>query len=165
MSSGLMVADYILSHSDISLTPLHIIKLVYISHGYTLAKTNKSLIEEKVEAWEHGPVIPTVYHAFKDYRGNPITSLYYCAVELNSDQIKDRREAIESEFNTEQRSIMDRVIEQYGNKDGTYLSYITHKKDTPWSRYYKKGKKFVEIPNEVIKEHYTELCNAEQQRQ
>ncbi len=38
------------------LTPMHLLRLVYISHGWMLAIYGRSLFHESVEAWKYGPV-------------------------------------------------------------------------------------------------------------
>ena len=51
-------------------------KRVYIAHGFSLAINKESLLDkrfDKVEAWKYGPVIPSVYHSFKQYKADPIT--------------------------------------------------------------------------------------------
>ena len=53
---------------------MKIIKLVYIAHGHYLAKNDSPLFTEKVEAWDYGPVIPSLYHEFKIYGAFPIDS-------------------------------------------------------------------------------------------
>ena len=73
--SAELVADFLLANSDRKLTPMEVNKLVYISHGWMLALHDESLISEKIEAWKHGPVIPSLYHKFKMYGAEPIDAL------------------------------------------------------------------------------------------
>ena len=47
---------------EIETTPMHVLKLVYLCHGWCLGFTGEALINEPVEAWTYGPVVPTVYH-------------------------------------------------------------------------------------------------------
>ena len=47
------------------LTVMQILKLVYFCHAWTLALYDRPLIEQPIEAWRYGPVIPDVYHSFK----------------------------------------------------------------------------------------------------
>jgi uncharacterized phage-associated protein len=54
-------------------SPMKLQKLVYFAHGLHLAQYNKPLINEGVQAWEYGPVIPALYHQFKTWGNNPIT--------------------------------------------------------------------------------------------
>ena len=56
-------------------TPLHLVKLVYISHGWVLGFHGIPLIRESVEAWKYGPVIPAVYHRYKPFGGSHINLL------------------------------------------------------------------------------------------
>ena len=48
-----------------SMSIMRVLKLVYMAHGWTLAVLNRPLIMDRIEAWEYGPVIPTVYYAFR----------------------------------------------------------------------------------------------------
>ena len=159
MYSAISIADYMLARSDGDLTPLHIIKLVYISHGYTLALKNKPLIGDRIEAWPYGPVIPALYHTFKQYGDDPIPRLYYCRTELGSDQIINRMKSLIGILQTE-TDILNKVQERYGELTGSQLIDITHMEGTPWSKCYVKGQKSTPIPNRIIKKHYKDLVNG-----
>src|SRR2546430_458225 len=54
------------------ITPMKIQKLVYFAHGWHLAVIDRPLINEQVEAWKFGPVIRTIYTAFREYGKAPI---------------------------------------------------------------------------------------------
>lgn len=73
----LLVADYLVARSGGRLTPLQVIKLTYIAHGYSLAINGEPLVDEAVEAWRHGPVVPSVYHRAKRCGGGRIGRLLY----------------------------------------------------------------------------------------
>src|SRR3977135_2921517 len=55
------------------LTPMKLQKLVYYPHGWRLGIVGKALLNEQIEAWEFGPVIPSLYHEFKEFGDQPIT--------------------------------------------------------------------------------------------
>jgi uncharacterized phage-associated protein len=42
-------------------------KEAYIGHGLHLAVYNVPLLSEAVEAWQYGPVVPSIYHSAKVY--------------------------------------------------------------------------------------------------
>lgn len=70
------VANYILDLADrdrVAVTPMKLQKLVYITYGWALALFHLQLFQEKIQAWKHGPVIPSLFHEFKVYTNNPIT--------------------------------------------------------------------------------------------
>ena len=61
-------------------TPLQLLKLVYIAHGWMLGLRQKPLIRDRIEAWKYGPVIPALYHDLKRYGADfvqaPISSIF-----------------------------------------------------------------------------------------
>ncbi|MFI5200989.1 MAG: Panacea domain-containing protein, partial [Candidatus Kapaibacterium sp.] len=74
----ILIANYFINKSkeeSVVLTPMKLVKLVYIAHGWTLALRDRELLTESVEAWQYGPVLPSVYHAFKQYGSGQIKEL------------------------------------------------------------------------------------------
>jgi uncharacterized phage-associated protein len=69
------VADYIVhfshEHGDL-ITNLKLQKLVYYAQAWFLALYDKPLFDDRLEAWVHGPVQPSLYHHYKKYSWNPI---------------------------------------------------------------------------------------------
>jgi uncharacterized phage-associated protein len=57
------------------LTPMQLVKLVFLCHGWMLGLYGKPLVRDRIEAWKYGPVIPKLYNAVKQYRGGPISQL------------------------------------------------------------------------------------------
>lgn len=71
------VANYFLDKAredGVDLSPMKLQKLIYFAHGWHLAIYGEPLIDESVEAWAWGPVISSIYHDFKKYGRDPITS-------------------------------------------------------------------------------------------
>ena len=157
MGSTLRIADYIIGKSKQLLTPMQVNKLAYISHGFTLAIRNEPLFPDKVQAWKYGPIIPSIYHEFKDYGGGLITAFKYCGTALNDTKAaKDRLAFLESRIPKSHISIINEVLEKYGHFSGLGLSTITHEDGTPWDQRYHAGKLGVEIPNSLTKKYYKE---------
>ncbi|RKL65816.1 hypothetical protein CR203_18315 [Salipaludibacillus neizhouensis] len=113
------VARYFLhlsSLNNIKVTPLKLQKLVYFAQAWHLAIKEKELFKDKIEAWTHGPVVPSLYQEYKSYGFGTITPLH----DIDSDKYKDEEEET---FNL--------VWELYGEMDGKALENITHSED-PW---------------------------------
>lgn len=53
--------------------PLKLQKVLFLLRGWPLFFTGKPMLGEFVEAWEPGPVVPSVYHAFKQFGSRSIT--------------------------------------------------------------------------------------------
>lgn len=148
MYDVLTVADAILKIAKAqgkSLTPMQLVKLTYIAHGWSLGLRNKDLFQNKIEAWQYGPVIPDLYHATKSYGRNPIP--------LSA--IGDPEDI---QVTPEDRAFLTDVVNKYGNLDGIALSYLTHKAGTPWTQIYYPGVRNTEIPDTLIAQHYRELA-------
>jgi len=55
-------------------TPMKLQKLVYYAHGWWFGATGEPLIEEQIEAWQYGPVVPSLYEATKNFGNQSITT-------------------------------------------------------------------------------------------
>jgi len=146
--SSLDVARYIInkcaeSGANNSLTPMQVLKLVYIAHGWMLGLTGRPLICDQVEAWRYGPVIPKLYHAIKGYRSNVVAKV-------------PRSEEVE--FDPSEQSIMDQVCTIYGPSTGLQLSQLTHKDGSPWAKTWNSEQRGCVISNDVIEAHYAKLA-------
>lgn len=147
MYNVINIADTILKiakKSGKQLTPLQLMKLVYIAHGFYLAMKSGDLFNEKIEAWKYGPVIPELYHATKHFGRDVIPF----------DKIDDGEPSVsESDY-----IFLEDVFNKYGHLDGIALSSLTHKAGTPWSQVY-NGYFGTEIPDSLIKSHYERLVH------
>lgn len=145
--SSRVVADQILflrSQLNLETTTMQIIKLVYICHGWMLGIYNKKLMNEPVEAWLYGPVVPNVYRTFKAFRGDPID------VALQD---------FSAEFDAEQNLLVQDAVEKYKDFDGWSLSHITHRSGTPWDLVFNNGKGLgAIIPDKIIQAYYAKLA-------
>ena len=122
---SLAVANHFLekakSNND-TLTPMQLIKLAYIAHGWMLGKHGSALLLEPVEAWQYGPVIPSIYQAVKNFRSSPV------------EYIQGYSQYAPIQFNQNELDVMDEVYKKYGKYDGIVLSNATHQPSSPWSQ-------------------------------
>jgi uncharacterized phage-associated protein len=49
------------------LSNLKLQKLLYYAQGHYLATAGQPLFDDRIQAWSHGPVVPTVYHEYKKF--------------------------------------------------------------------------------------------------
>jgi len=98
------------------ITNLKLQKLVYYCQGFALALRDAPLFSDPIEAWEHGPVCPNLYHAFKKYQAGPIP--------INGDSYTDKLSG------EDQRLIAD-VYGVYGQFSAWRLREMTHQ-EPPW---------------------------------
>ena len=154
------IANYFLdaaAKQNASLTPMKLQKLIFFAHGWYLALYGEPLIADQIEAWQFGPVVPSIYHEFKHARSGAISSR---ATEFDLDTF----ELIEPEVpksDERSRSLMDKVWQTYGKFSAFQLSNLTHLPDTPWATVRAKldmpGRN-VPIEEGLIKDHFTKLA-------
>ena len=152
MHSSLTIADYLLDKSKnnknndeqlITLTPMQLVKLVYLCHGWMLGLYGRPLLTESVEVWRYGPVVAGLYRTYRTLKGStsgPVSG------PLSEDTGK---------FDEQEKSVMDQVFKIYGRYTGLELSSLTHAPGTPWRKMHKAGKEI--IPNDLIESHFREL--------
>lgn len=149
------MADYLVAHSNGILTPLHVIKLAYFCHGYTLAMKDKPLIIDQVEAWPYGPVYPILYDYVKDFGSRPVTQLPYCMTSVfDDDGIKDRKAFLKQVLGD--TAIPNGVLNTFGELSGSELIELTHKAGSPWDQCYVKGESRI-IPDNITKEYFKRI--------
>ena len=160
--NALAVANYFVElakRDNKALTQLGLMKRVYIAHGFSLAINHKSLLDprfDRVEAWRYGPVIPSVYHSFKQYQANPITGKTVI-MEWNPDSNM-------AEFHTpelrdkEAKKIVEMVWMRYARMSDSEMVSLTHKKGTPWAYCYVEGLN-KPIPDEITELYYTKIVD------
>ena len=178
------VANYILKvagEKSVRITPLKLQKLVYIAHGWYMGYSTpegghpRPLIDEQVEAWKYGPVIPTLYHTFKDY-GRRLIDTPAKVMKMGESgtgnlNINIITPDIETENASEDelrlaKSIIKQVVDIYGSKSGVWLSNLTHQPGSPWHQTYHvdhhgNPPSGTDIDPDYILEHYRALISKQ----
>lgn len=125
-----------------TLSVMSLLKLTYIAHGWHLESQSAPLFDNRVEAWQYGPVIPDVYSDFRRQGltvGRPVTSVPQC------------------DFDPADESLLEQVWKIYGALPAFRLSDLTHVAGGPWDVASRMGGHYARIPNELIAGHYSEL--------
>lgn len=71
------IANFVLevaADGNIHVSNLSLNKIIYFLHVAYLHETHQPLTTAKIEAWDHGPVFREIYHQFKGFGRNSITS-------------------------------------------------------------------------------------------
>ena len=152
------------------LSPMKVQKLVYYAHGWCLALTDQPLINEQIEAWKFGPVIPSLYRALRHYGNAPITAPVSHWVPQGRSREKGETEYREvipcvddrPEDAAETRKLLDRVWEIYGKYSAVQLSNATHEEGTPWHQVFEEYQgeipRRTDIPSAIIKAYFQTLA-------
>lgn len=147
------IANYMLERAEEegrSISPMKLLKLVYIAYGWAAAVLNEKLFEEPIYAWQHGPVVKSLYHEFK-HRGSG--AIREKSVEFDLDTGETRIPVV-PEADRDSHIILDKVWDVYKDFGAWDLRNKTHEDGTPWKAVYKPGDMYREISYESIRDHF-----------
>lgn len=98
------------------LTHLRLQKLLYYAQGWSLAQRGRPLFEGRIEAWTHGPVVPSVYQVYEG-RGWGL--------------IAPDEEDAPDDLTDEDRDYIASVWEAFKGYSASSLREMTHR-EPPW---------------------------------
>src|SRR5690625_479323 len=78
MYRAIQIANYVIKTAlerGKDITNIHLQKILYYLLASELVHTGSPLFDESIEKWRLGPVIPEVYHEYKEYGSQPITEI------------------------------------------------------------------------------------------
>lgn len=140
------VAKYFLVQTDDeagdTISNLKLQKLVYYAQGFHLAIKGTPLFNEQLQAWNHGPVSPVLYQAYKAYGAG--------ALPVPEDFDSSRLTAQETE-------VLDDVYQVYGQFSAWKLRDLTHN-EAPWINAYREDANTVITP-EAMREFFLTQVN------
>ena len=123
-----------------SISPLKLQKLLYYTCGYYLAASGgRPLIDHTFEAWDYGPVLPSLYHSLKMFGRKPIKNVFWHG------SIPD---------GTSQAEAIDAIASQISGLSPGQLVEFTHHENGAWAKHYRPGARNVLIPNQDIIAEY-----------
>ena len=121
------VANYFLSLPDEEagdlISNLKLQKLCYYAQGFYLALFDKPLFDDRIEAWQHGPVVKSLYHEYKDCGAAGIPSV---------------KELDLSIYPKRACNLLNEIYKIYGQYSALRLRQFTHR-EPPWKEAYDKG--------------------------
>lgn len=147
--SAKAVANYILDVAKkrgFEITDMQLQKIVFFAHAVYFNQHHKPLISDPVMAWKHGPVIPSLYQAFRSFGNRPITTR---AVEVEFGDWKDDLTIVEPQIqpdDCETKEFLKDAVERLGKYSAWRLREVSHQKGGAW---YETVKKYVEEGKEI----------------
>lgn len=121
------VADWFLAHQDSTagdtISNLKLQKLCYYAQGFSLALLGKPMFGNRIEAWQHGPVIPELYREYRTYDA--------ASIPVPKKPLDD----IDAQFTKKQLEVLKDVSEVYGQFSAWKLRDLTHQ-EPPWLKHY-----------------------------
>ncbi len=155
------------------LTPMKLQKLVYYAHGWYLALEGKPLLNEEVEAWQYGPVVPSLFHDLKEYGNQPVSGLVgkheFEDAPLPSGNLGFTMIWVVPRLNEDNEDesfaklLIGKVWELYGGYSAAKLSNMTHAPGGPWHRTVEESGGLTrnkDIDRELIRSHFIGLMNG-----
>ena len=139
MYTALNIAKYIINKCiEIGrpISNLQLQKILYYVQGAYIENTNGDLLfGDDIEAWQYGPVIPSVYYEFNIY---------------SSSNISNKQEDIDVEERI--KEIIDPIIKDKSSLDAWTLVNNTHNEE-PWKTTYQFNKRNI-INQECLKNYF-----------
>lgn len=117
------------------ITNLKLQKIVFLAQAAYLAVKGRSLFDDEIQAWQYGPVIPSLYNTYKRFNRNPIDK-------PSSSKRVDNKTA----------SFLADVWGIFGKYSAAQLVSYTHS-HLPWKQAFNKGNGTA-ITKKAIKNFY-----------
>ncbi len=146
MYSAFDIAEYVIKKCNDQgkgISNLKLQKILYFIQAEFLVRNGKPIFRDPIEAWDFGPVVPSVYRRYRIYGGASIP--YYDG-------------EIDFPFKSKDRAIMDEIINSCVDLSASQLVEMTHKQD-PWRDAYKDYRGKI-ISNESIKAYFDKVMNG-----
>ena len=127
------------------ITHLKLQKLVYYAQAWWLANKNEALFHEDMEAWTHGPVVPSLWTEYKSHSWSSLPP-----------------QVVSSPLDKNLTAFLRHIYEQYGKFSAKELEKRTHDED-PWLK--TRGGRPLEakctepIDKKLIRDYYARRIN------
>lgn len=128
-----------------SISNLELQKLLYIAHMVRLGRANEPLINGHFEAWNYGPVQPSLYHRAKFFGSSPVGNVFHSIGQVAPGA---------------DHAALKEIAEQLSSAAPGKLVSITHWDRGAWAKHYHPNFRGVVIPNEDIRQEYLDRVNV-----
>lgn len=140
----LSAARYLARKSGWGLSNLELQKILYLAHMFHMGRHDgQPLVPGSFEAWEYGPVHPTLYKAARVFGSSDVQDIFH-----GSPDIPD---------GGPEKAILDEAYDSLAHLTAGQLVSATHRKGGAWYQNYIPGHLHCIIPNADILSEYRSL--------
>lgn len=143
MYNALDVAKYVIGYcreNGYSVSNLKLQKILYFIQAEFLISNGNPCFVDQIEAWDFGPVVPSVYHEYKEFGSSNIVNF----VDSGRPARITNRDA----------ALIDGIIDECSGYSASALVEITHNQ-RPWVDAYQKYYNNP-ISNDSIEEYFSD---------
>ena len=131
------VCHHIINYSnkhDYGISNLKLQKVLYFIQAYFLTKKkdHTPCFNEKIEAWDFGPVVPEAYLEYKQYGSGDIPIIKSFIMSNKDNVWNSKRVKFEdTTISDDDKSLIDKVVDKFADYSATDLVSLTQKQ-SPW---------------------------------
>lgn len=131
------VCRYVINYSnkcDYGISNLKLQKVLYLIQAYFLIqkKDRSPCFDEKIEAWDFGPVVPEAYQEYKQYGNGDIPTIKsYLVFDKNKIWNVERIKFDDSVIADKDKVLINKVVDKFADYSATDLVSLTHRQ-SPW---------------------------------
>ncbi|MCY4035317.1 MAG: DUF4065 domain-containing protein [Hyphomicrobiales bacterium] len=137
MIDSLVAGKTLCEISSWTITNLRLQKVLYFAHMFYSGREKKKLIGENFQAWEYGPVLPSLYRHVKQFGKYPIESSVFF--------FQKGLESRDKEF-----TYLENMYNAMDDLDAGDMINISHWKEGAWYKAYEPGERGRIISQEDI---------------
>lgn len=137
-------ACYLCERSGWQLSNLKLQKMLYMADMNFVGQNGTRLLNEDFEAWDYGPVLPSLYQKCKAFGAKPVPHVFWGAQNISG---------------TSEAKMLDSAWDHLKSATPGQLVEATHSKSGAWVRRYVAGAKQIKILTQDMIEEYARRTN------
>ncbi|ULH08245.1 Panacea domain-containing protein [Alcaligenes faecalis] len=144
--TAMQAAKHACEASGWTLTNLQLQKILYLAHMIYAGRHKKEMIDsESFQAWNYGPVLPSLYHAASAFGSKPVRNIFR-SVPPSTDRLA--------------KELIEEAVQNYADAPPFELVELTHDANSAWSKYFKDGRRGIEIPFSAVAQEYIDRFSS-----
>lgn len=153
--SAMAVANFFIEKSqrtNIPVSNMHLQKMVFFAHAIYFKQTEQPLFSDPVVAWQHGPVVESLYHELKHYGNSNIKELISRLESCRGKFFPKLVTPVIPENSDEVSSFLNQVWNALAKVETWRLRALSHAEGGAWFKTV-KGQGIDPMNDQDVKEH------------